>query len=67
MMARLDHDGDAGQRLFHDAWDGFPAARNRVTSVLADAKVRNPVVHILRDFDRPDSGVVATEFVGTSV
>jgi len=78
LMARLDHDGAAGERLWHDAWDGFPAARNRLTSHLARADVRNPIVitgdwhstfvnDIHRDFDRPDSPVVATEFVGTSI
>ena len=78
MMARLDHDGAAGDRLWHDAWDGFPAARNRVTRRFAEAGVRNPVVitgdwhstfvnDIRRDFDDPCSPVVATEFVGTSI
>jgi alkaline phosphatase D len=78
MMARLDHDGDAGDLLWHDAWDGFPAARNRITRRFADSGVRNPVVitgdwhstfvnDIKRNFDRPDSPVVATEFVGTSI
>ncbi len=78
MMARLDHDGDQGDLLWHDAWDGFPAARNRLTEAWLRADVRNPVVltgdwhstfvnDILRNFDRPDSAVVATEFVGTSI
>ena len=31
MLGRLDHDGAAGDLLWHDAWDGFPAARNRLT------------------------------------
>ena len=30
MVARLDHDGDLGDLLWNDAWDGFPAARNRL-------------------------------------
>jgi alkaline phosphatase D len=78
MMGRLDHDGPSGDTLWHDAWDGFPAARTRLTGHLAAARVRNPVVitgdwhstfvnDIKRDFDDPDSPVVATEFVGTSV
>jgi alkaline phosphatase D len=78
MMGRLDHDGPSGDTLWHDAWDGFPAARTRITDHLAEARVRNPVVitgdwhstfvnDIKRDFDDPDSPVVATEFVGTSV
>ena len=78
MLSRLDHDGDAGDRLWHDAWDGFPAARNRLTDAWAAAKTRNPVVvtgdwhstfvnDVKRDFDDPDSAVIATEFVGTSI
>jgi alkaline phosphatase D len=78
MMARLDHDGDAGDLLWHDAWDGYPAARKRITDHIVQAGVRNPVLvtgdwhstfvnDIKRDFDDPDSPVVATEFVGTSI
>jgi alkaline phosphatase D len=78
MLGRLDHDGAAGDRLWHDAWDGFPAARNRLTDAWARHEVSNPVVvtgdwhstfvnDILRDFDDPSSPVVATEFVGTSI
>jgi alkaline phosphatase D len=78
MLARLDHDGSGGNRLWHDAWDGFPAARTRLTDAWARHEVRNPVAvtgdwhstfvnDIHRDFDRPDSPVVATEIVGTSI
>jgi alkaline phosphatase D len=78
MLARLDHDGPAGSRLWHDAWDGYPVARNRLTRAWQRAESRNPVVitgdwhstfvnDIRADFDRPDSPVVATEFVGTSI
>ncbi|QIZ39995.1 alkaline phosphatase [Saccharopolyspora sp. ASAGF58] len=78
MLARLDHDGPEGDRLWHDAWDGFPAARNRLTEAWVRHDVSNPVVvtgdwhstfvnDIHQDFDRPSSPVVATEFVGTSI
>ncbi|WBB66157.1 alkaline phosphatase D family protein [Micromonospora sp. WMMD812] len=78
MMGRLDHDGDAGDMLWHDAWDGFPAARRRLTDAWVRHGVPNPVVvtgdwhstfvnDIHRDFDTPGSPVVATEFVGTSI
>ena len=78
MMARLDHDGPSGDIIWHDAWDGFPASRRAVTDTFVSAGVRNPVLvagdwhstfvsDITSDFDRPDSPVVATEFVGTSV
>ena len=78
MMARLDHDGDLGELLWNDAWDGFPAARNRLMAAIERHDVRNPmfvtgdwhstfVNDLKRDFDRPRSKVVATEFVVTSV
>jgi alkaline phosphatase D len=78
MMARLDHDGRAGDLLWHDAWDGYPTARNRLTAAWQREQVRNPVVltgdwhstfvnDIHLDFDRPDSPLVGTEFVGSSI
>jgi len=78
MLARLDHDGADGDRLWHDAWDGFPAARNRLTEAWVRHRVRNPVAvtgdwhstfvnDILRDFDDPSSPVVGSELVGTSI
>ncbi|WP_199539080.1 alkaline phosphatase D family protein [Desertihabitans brevis] len=78
MVARLDHDGDLGDLLWHDAWDGFPAARNRLLEQVVGAGLSNPVFvtgdwhstfvnDIHRDFDTPGSPVVATEFVGTSI
>ncbi|WP_198958198.1 MULTISPECIES: alkaline phosphatase D family protein [Amycolatopsis] len=78
MLARLDHDGPGGSRLWHDAWDGFPAARKRLTDAWQQHDVRNPVVvtgdwhstfvnDIHADFDRPGSPVIGTEIVGTSI
>jgi len=78
MMARLDHDGDLGDLLWNDAWDGFPEARNRLSRQIVQAGVRNPMVlsgdwhstfvnDIRKDFDKPGSPVIATEFVGTSI
>jgi alkaline phosphatase D len=78
MLGRLDHDGAAGDRLWHDAWDGFPGARNRLTDTWVRHRVSNPVAltgdwhstfanDILRDFDTPSSPVVASELVGTSI
>lgn len=78
MVGRLDHDGKAGDLLWHDAWDGCPAARQRLIQAWREAKTRNPVVvtgdwhstfvnDIHADFDREGTPVVATEFVGTSL
>jgi alkaline phosphatase D len=78
MMGQLDHDRGDPRIYWHDAWDGYPAARQRLIDQLAEERVRNPVVitgdwhstfvnDIKRDFSDPDSKTVATEFVGTSI
>ena len=78
MMGRLEHEAEDGARLWHDAWDGFPAARNRIMASWQRNALRNPVVttgdwhstfvnDIHRNFDREDSPVIGTEFVGTSI
>jgi alkaline phosphatase D len=69
-------DGNSG--FWTDDWDGFPASRRRLIQRIAQTRVPNPVViggdfhaffaNDLRvDFDDPNSPVVATEFVGTSI
>jgi len=60
-----------------DAWDGYTAARQRLTDFLATTRPSNPVIltgdihshfaaDVLRDFSDPSS-VVAAEIVGTSI
>lgn len=78
-MTETDSDPSSEVKtLMMDPWDGYVADRNRVMDAIVWAKVRNPVVitgdrhqnyacDLLRDFDKPDSKVVATEFVGTSI
>jgi len=79
MFARLFQRGPDGVETgYQDSWDGYPAARQQITDRLVQSRVQNPVflggdVHaffandIRADFGRPDSPVVATEFVGTSI
>ncbi len=61
-----------------DAWDGYVAARQRIVEFVAEREPRNPVVltgdvhknyvsNIERDFSRPESELVGTEFVTTSI
>ena len=61
-----------------DAWDGYVAARRRLTDFLAARTPSNPVIlsgdihsawaaNILENFDDPAAGIVAAEFVGTSI
>ena len=68
-----------GEAIFSmDKWDGYVAARNRLTALLADPKVVNPVVitgdihtnwvaDLKADYDDPSSATVGAEFVGTSM
>jgi alkaline phosphatase D len=61
-----------------DQWDGYVPARTRLLSFLRDARIGNPVVltgdihsswvHDLRvEFDRPETPVIGTEFVGPGI
>jgi alkaline phosphatase D len=61
-----------------DKWDGYVPARQRLTTLLADPQVSNPVVitgdihthwvaDLKTDYDDPTSATVGAEFVGTSI
>ncbi|UCM89445.1 alkaline phosphatase D family protein [Streptomyces marincola] len=61
-----------------DQWDGFPEARQRLLDTFAERSVRNPVVltgdthratagDLLADFRDPDSRVVGSELITTSI
>ncbi len=61
-----------------DSWDGYPTSRARVINAWVNAQVRNPIVltgdvhahwasDVLQNFDDPDSPVVGSEFVTTSI
>jgi alkaline phosphatase D len=77
-FAQLDLGAGPGEAFNMDAWDGYPAARERVVSAIVAGEVANPVVltgdvhtnwasDLLRDFRDPESAVVGAEFVGTSI
>ncbi|MES2949691.1 MAG: alkaline phosphatase D family protein [Pseudomonadota bacterium] len=68
----------AGQTLWNDGWDGYPAARQRLTASLQRHAVANPVVlggdvhenwvgHVKADYTQPDSANIGVEFCGTSI
>jgi alkaline phosphatase D len=78
MMGQLDHNRGDPRIYWHDSWDGYPVARQRLIDHLVEARIRNPVVitgdwhstfvnDIKLDFSNPGSATVATEFVGTSI
>ena len=69
--------GDA-ETFSMDAWDGYLGARDRVQDAFQRFGVSNPVVlsgdvhanwanDLLADYADPDSRVLGTEFVGTSI
>ena len=67
-----------GQRLWNDGWDGYSAARSRLTASLQRHAVSNPVLlggdvhenwvgHIKADYADAASPTVGVEFCGTSI
>lgn len=78
MMAQLDRQSGVIQTFNLDQWDGYPAARERITSFLERRQPSNPVIlsgdihanwvaDIKSSFDDPSSPTVATELIGTSI
>lgn len=68
----------AGATMWNDGWDGYSAARSRLTDALQKASAKNAVFlggdvhenwvgHVKADFNKPRSANVATEFCGTSI
>ncbi len=67
-----------GQRLWNDGWDGYAAARQRLTDALQRHRVTNPVIlggdvhenwvgHVLADYADAASAAIGVEFCGTSI
>ena len=78
MMAAVDFTPGVKQEFSMDKWPGYMHDRQRLVQFLADRQIANPVVltgdihsnwvNDLRVDDRkPETPVVATEFVGTIV
>jgi len=78
-FSQVDFDADDGEvGINPDAWDGYSAQRDRFVDFFSQRNVANPVVltgdvhanwasDILDDFDDPESEVVGSEFVATSI
>lgn len=67
-----------GVRVSNDGWDGYAAARARVTDALQRHAASNPVLlggdvhsswvgHVKADYAKPQSKAVGVEFCGTSI
>lgn len=78
MFAQYDFLAGSGEAFLMDQWDGYVAARRRITDFLLLRQPSNPIVisgdlhsnwvHDLKaDFDNPSSANVGVEFVGTSI
>jgi len=78
LMAQADRLPGEGQQFWTDGWDGYPMARERLLTHIANHRPSNPVViggdvhmavvaDLKVNFDDPASPVVASEFVGTSI
>jgi alkaline phosphatase D len=78
LMAQNDRKAGPGQSFWTDGWDGYPAARAKLLSDVAQSRASNPLViggdvhctwvaDLKLDFDDAKSPVVATEFCGTSI
>jgi alkaline phosphatase D len=78
LMAKVDRMAGPDVAYSMDQWSGYEEARKRVLKALAERRTLNPVVltgdihsnwvcDLKADFSRPDSDIVGTEFVGTSI
>jgi alkaline phosphatase D len=78
MMAQVDSAAGPEQRFPMDQWNGYAACRKRFLDFLAERRPSNPIVitgdihsnwvaDLKPDFNRAESPVVGTEFVGTSI
>jgi alkaline phosphatase D len=78
LFGRRDAKPGPGELLWNDGWDGYGAARTRLTNALQRHRVANPVIlggdvhqnwvgNVKADYARPDSATVGVEFCGTSI
>lgn len=78
VFAHMDQQPGPEIGYWNDGWTGYPAARRRLLDFIAERGIANPVIlsgdiHAFLANDvhaepgNPDSGVLATEFVTTSV
>lgn len=78
LFGQRDRHRGPGQRFGNDGWDGYAAARTRLTDALQKHKVNNPVMiggdvhenwvgHIKADYNDATSRTLGVEFCGTSI
>lgn len=78
LFGQRDFKPGEGRMLWNDGWDGYPAARRRLTGALQRHQVANPVMlggdvhenwvgHVKADYTRADSATLGVELCGTSI
>jgi alkaline phosphatase D len=78
LFGARDFKPGVGQSLWNDGWDGYPAARQRLTASLQRHHVANAVLlggdvhenwvgHVKADYAKADSASVGVEFCGTGI
>ena len=78
VLGQRDFKSGPGLALSNDGWDGYSAARTRLTDSMQRTRLANPVIlggdvhsnwvgHVKADYARADSATVGVEFCGTSI
>lgn len=78
LVSQLKQPSTNNVRVWTDGWDGYPVSRQRLLEFLHWEKIANPIfiggdIHsfwvsdLKRDFDDPESEIVASELVTSSI
>ncbi len=78
LMAQVDRGEGEHRAFWHDGWDGYAPARQRLLDAVAASPVRDTLVasgdvhsfwaaDLKRNFDAANAPTIATEFVGGSI
>ena len=78
LFGRRDYRQGAGQYLWNDGWDGYAAARLRMTQSMQNNALKNPVLiggdvhenwvgHLMADANKDDSAKLGVEFCGAGI
>lgn len=78
LFGQRDFRAGAGRVFWNDGWDGYSAARTRLTDALQKLDVANPVLlggdvhenwigHVKADYAQAASRTIGVEFCGTSI
>jgi alkaline phosphatase D len=78
LFGRRDYRLGAGQYFWNDGWDGYAAARQRMTQSMQNNSLKNPVLiggdvhenwvgHVMADAYKDDSAKLGVEFCGAGI